>query len=39
MSRDSAQEMFLYMRLEKNVCSAISHDRLLALAIVSFHNS
>ena len=23
MSRDSAQEMFFYMRLEKNVCSAI----------------
>jgi hypothetical protein len=36
MSRDSALVMFFYMRLEKHVCNAMSHDLLLALAVVSF---
>jgi len=35
MSRDSALVMFFYMRLEKHVCKAMSHDLLLALAVVS----
>ncbi len=36
MSRDSVLVMFFYMRLEKHVCNAMSHDLLLALAVVSF---
>jgi hypothetical protein len=36
MSRDSALVMFFYMRLEKHFCNAMSHDLLLALAVVSF---
>jgi hypothetical protein len=36
MSRDSALVMFFYMRFEKHVCNAMSHDLLLALAVVSF---
>jgi hypothetical protein len=35
MSRDSALLMFFYMRLEKHLCNAMSHDLLLALAVVS----
>jgi hypothetical protein len=36
MSRDRVLVMFFYMRLEKHVCNAMSHDLLLALAVVSF---
>jgi hypothetical protein len=36
MSRDRVLLMFFYMRLEKHVCNAMSHDLLLALAVVSF---
>jgi hypothetical protein len=35
MSRDSTLVMFFHMRLEKHVCNAMSHDLLLALAVVS----
>ena len=35
MSRDRVLLMFFYMRLEKHVCNAMSHDLLLALAVVS----
>ena len=36
MSRDSALVMFFYLRFEKHVCIAMSHDLLLALVLVSF---
>jgi hypothetical protein len=36
MSRDRVLLMFFYMILEKHVCNAMSHDLLLALAVVSF---
>ena len=36
MSRDCALVMFFYMRLEKHVCNALSHDLLLAPALVGF---
>jgi hypothetical protein len=36
VSRDSALVMFYYVRLEKQLCNAMSHDLLLALAVVSF---
>ena len=36
MSPDRVLVMFFYMRLEKHVCNAMSHDLLLALAFVSF---
>jgi hypothetical protein len=36
MSRDSALLIFFYMRLDKHLCNAMSHDLLLALAVVSF---
>jgi hypothetical protein len=35
-SRDSALVMFFNVRLEKHLCNAMSHDLLLALAVVSF---
>jgi hypothetical protein len=35
MSRDRVLLMFFYMILEKHVCNAMSHDLLLALAVVS----
>jgi hypothetical protein len=35
MSRHSALVLFFYMRLEKHVCKAMSHDLLLAIAVVS----
>jgi hypothetical protein len=35
MSRDRALVMCFYMRLEKHLCNAMSHDLLLALAVVS----
>jgi|AntRauTorckE5430_2_1112549.scaffolds.fasta_scaffold52125_2 hypothetical protein len=36
MSRDRVLLMFFYMILEKHVCNVMSHDLLLALAVVSF---
>jgi hypothetical protein len=36
MSRDSALVMFFYMRLEKHLCNAMSHNLLLAHTVVSF---
>jgi hypothetical protein len=36
MSPDRVLVMFFYMRLEKHVCNAMSHDLLLGLAVVSF---
>jgi len=38
MSRDCALLLFSYMRLEKHVCNALSHDLLLAPALVGFDN-
>jgi hypothetical protein len=38
MSPDRVLVMFFYMRLEKHVCNAMSHDLLLALAVVSFEH-
>ena len=35
MSRHSALVLFFYMRLENHLCKAMSHDLLLALAVVS----
>jgi hypothetical protein len=36
MSRDSVLVMFFYMRLEKHLCNAMSHNLLLAPTVVSF---
>jgi hypothetical protein len=35
MSRHSALVLFFFMRLEEHVCKAMSHDLLLAIAVVS----
>jgi hypothetical protein len=39
MSPDRVLVMFFYMRLEKHVCNAMSHDLLLGLAVASFAHS
>jgi hypothetical protein len=39
VARQGAGDLFLYMRLEKPVCNAMSHDLLLGLAAASFAHS